>query len=193
MRASLPCTPLPPLRSLPTTSERSYRKRAHDVFLQILAVAGSQNALALIAESVSVEIKSYQVSGHREWRALESWFHVLRSIARKAEQNESLMPFLIQQLLAATDPHPIRYTSLVVLGRYSNWIARHPPFLDPVLKCVVAGLGERGDVSSPCPLRASIRTVLGAHACTNRYSPPRLLHSATSASMPRRSSRSRPL
>lgn len=74
------------------------------------------------------------------WQELEAPLFSMRAMGRKVSSEESVVlhqaiPLIVQ----IPDHQKLRFQAIMALGRYTDWTAQHPQFLQPQLNFVIAG------------------------------------------------------
>jgi transportin-3 len=130
---------------------RSFRHEMGDVLKDCCAVVGSGKALHTAYEKIYTCLE-LQASGNSsvQWQDIEAPLFSMRAMAREVELTEHEILPNIMKLLVQLPEHPkIRYAATLVLGRYTEWTAKHPEYLDFQLQYITSGFAvEDRDVMS---------------------------------------------
>ncbi|TFK30359.1 mRNA transport regulator [Coprinopsis marcescibilis] len=79
------------------------------------------------------------------WQAIEAPLFALRSMGAEVDPNDNVAVPQIMDLIPSLPDHPkVQYAALLIIARYTEWIAVHPNYLTPQLQYVSAGF-ETGD------------------------------------------------
>lgn len=122
---------------------KEFRYEMGDVLKDCCAVVGPQRALNVPFQQINDMIN---LQGG-QWQLLEAPLFSMRVMAKEVSKKEKTILPTIMRLLVRLPEHPkIRYATTLVLGRYSEWTANNPEFLEPQLNYIIEGF--LGDVSS---------------------------------------------
>lgn len=122
---------------------KDFRYEMGDVLKDCCAVVGPQRALNVPFQQIQ-DLLNQQST---QWQSLEAPLFSMRVMAKEVSKKEKHILPTIMRLLVHLPDHPkIRYATTLVLGRYSEWTANNPEFLEPQLNYIVKGF--QGDVSS---------------------------------------------
>ena len=125
---------------------RKYRYAAADTLVDAVAVLGVDAALQLLWAATQSQLLDYQQTAGQRWHGLEASLHCFRAVGGRVSVTESavipqLMRFLEQhRLVSASCPQPLAYTSILLIGRYADWVNEHLAYLPPLLSTIVAAL-----------------------------------------------------
>jgi len=126
---------------------KRYRYSAAETLLDIAGIIGASAALGQIYQAMAAQMNQY-LQNPKMWHGLEACLYCVRSIARKVDNTETeYIPKILELLPRLTEPH-LRYTGTLIVGRYSAWIAAHPPYVKALLGYVVGGLNHPEVASS---------------------------------------------
>jgi len=77
------------------------------------------------------------------WQELESPLFSMRAMGRMVSPEESVILHQVIPLIVQIPNHEkLRFQAIMALGRYTDWTAQHPEFLQPQLNFVIAGFGH---------------------------------------------------
>jgi transportin-3 len=80
----------------------------------------------------------------RSWQDIEAPLFAMRSMGAEVDPNESEILPLILDSIPKLPQHPkIRYASILVVSRYTEWIARHPDQIVAQLSFVSSGFSDQ--------------------------------------------------
>lgn len=83
-----------------------------------------------------------QSSGNKvpHWQELEAPLFSMRAMGRNVSAEENLiLRQVIPLIVQIPDHEKLRFQAIMALGRYTDWTAQHPEFLQPQLDFVIAG------------------------------------------------------
>lgn len=122
---------------------KEFRYEMGDVLKDCCAVVGPQRSLNVPFQQIQ-ELLNRQSA---PWQYLEAPLFGMRVMAKEVSKKEKAILPAIMRMLVRLPEHPrIRYATTLVLGRYSEWTAQNPEFLQPQLSYIVKGF--QGDVAS---------------------------------------------
>jgi transportin-3 len=84
------------------------------------------------------------------WQEIEAPLFAMRSMGAEVDpEDNDIVPKIID-LIPALPNHPrVRYAALLIISRYSEWIANHPSYIQPQLAYIAAGFEDTdGEVSA---------------------------------------------
>lgn len=74
------------------------------------------------------------------WQELEAPLFSMRAMGRMVSPEENLvLRQVIPLIVQIPDHEKLRFQAIMALGRYTDWTAQHPEFLQPQLNFVIAG------------------------------------------------------
>lgn len=115
---------------------KEFRYEMGDVLKDCCVVVGSQKALNVPFEQIRTLI-SQQLA---QWQLLEAPLFSMRVMAKEVSPKENTILPVIMEMLVQLPEHPkIRYATTLVLGRYSEWTAKHPQYLEVQLNYIIKG------------------------------------------------------
>ena len=128
---------------------RDFRHEMGDVLKDCCNVVGGSTCLAKAFQQVQTlmgKSKTEQVA----WQEIEAPLFSMRAMAREISlDEEDVLPHIMDTLLSLPEHPKIRYAATLVLGRYTEWTARHPNYLLSQLNYITSGFtGANSDVDS---------------------------------------------
>lgn len=115
---------------------KEFRYEMGDVLKDCCAVAGAPKALNVPFQ----QIQSILALQNSQWQLLEAPLFSMRVMAKEVSKKEKTILPVIMQMLVQLPEHPkIRYATTLVLGRYSEWTAKNPEFLQVQLNYIIKG------------------------------------------------------
>lgn len=126
---------------------KRHRYDVSDVLNDCSRVLGGVTILGLVLQQLEQELASFmsqsQDTQATSWHMVEACLFGVRSVARGVPHDENnVMPHVMAMLLRLppTNFH-IRYTANLVVGRYSEWLKRHPAELPAMFQFLLGGFG----------------------------------------------------
>lgn len=114
---------------------KEFRYEMGDVLKDCCAVVGAQKALDVPFQKVQTA-----VAQRLPWQQLEAPLFSMRVMAKEVLNKEKTILPVIMQMLVQLPEHPkIRYATTLVLGRYSEWTAKNPEYLQVQLNYIIQG------------------------------------------------------
>ncbi|CAK7895109.1 mRNA transport regulator Mtr10p [[Candida] anglica] len=124
---------------------KEFRYEMGDVLKDCCAVVGPTRALNIPFQQIQTILQSGNNSAR--WQNLEAPLFSMRAMAKEVPLKEKTILPTIMTFLVQLPEHPkIRYAATLVLGRYTEWTAKNPSFLEPQLNYIIKGF-EGADLS----------------------------------------------
>ncbi|KAK6356642.1 Nuclear import receptor [Orbilia javanica] len=128
---------------------REFRHKMGDVLKDCCEVLGARDCLAKAYALVEQYMRSY-VAGTPSaqnpvpnWQALEAPLFSMRAMGRMVPSDEAEVLPRIMSLLIQLPEHPkVRFAATLVLGRYTEWTAKHPEYLEAQLTYITNGFAH---------------------------------------------------
>ena len=122
---------------------REFRHHMGDVLKDCCEVLGASECLKkpyeLIEKWVSLHGTEAQQGRVPEWQSLEAPLFSMRAMGRMVEPDEKIMlPRLIPLITEIPNHVKLRFQAVMVLGRYTEWTAKHPETLEAQLNFIIA-------------------------------------------------------
>ncbi|CCF57517.1 hypothetical protein KAFR_0C05260 [Kazachstania africana CBS 2517] len=124
---------------------KEFRYHMGDVLKDCTAVVGTNNALEQPLIKIKQALSSLTIAGTNSinWQNLEAPLFSLRTMAQEISLSENKLLPEIFQILCNLPEHPkLRYASTLVLGRYTEWTAKHPETLEMQLQYIFKGFQQ---------------------------------------------------
>ena len=97
-------------------------------------------AFNLIQDWVAAYASQSTANHVPHWQQLEAPLFAMRAMGRMVSPEESVvMHQLIPLIVQIPDHEKLRFQAIMALGRYTEWTAQHPEFLQQQLNFVIAG------------------------------------------------------
>lgn len=120
---------------------RSFRHKIGDVLKDCCAVVGSTRALQESYQKLMLALNA-TLEGDKSvtWQDIEAPLFSLRAMAREVDLSENeMLPSIMKSLVQLPEHDKIRYAATLVLGRYTEWTAQHPEYLEFQLQYITNG------------------------------------------------------
>ncbi|KAI5956481.1 MTR10 [Candida jiufengensis] len=115
---------------------KEFRYEMGDVLKDCCAVVGATKALQVPFE----QIQSILSNSSGNWQYLEAPLFSMRTMAKEVSTKEkTILPTIMSYLVRLPEHPKVRYAATLVLGRYTEWTAKHPEFLEPQLNYITKG------------------------------------------------------
>lgn len=117
---------------------RSFRHYMGDTLKDCCYVLGAE---ACIERSLQlIEAAIVQESPQLRWQDIEAPLFSMRSMGGQVDLRESDVIPRVFAIVPRLPPHPrLRYAGLLVVSRYTEWVAEHPDHVADVLRFITAG------------------------------------------------------
>ena len=122
---------------------RSFRHRMGDVLKDCCEVIGAGTCLHKAYDLIKAWVAKYgsQVNGSTvpHWQKLEAPLFAIRGMGRMVSPEESIvLPDLISLMVQIPEHEKLRFQAVMALGRYTEWTANHPNYLQPQLQYLIS-------------------------------------------------------
>ena len=118
---------------------RNFRHTIGDTLKDCCHVLG---ATACLQQSYSL-IANALAAPNTRWQEVEAPLFSMRSMGASVNADDNECMPMIMDLLPKVPNHPkIRYAAILVIGRYTQWIERHPEYIQFQLPYVIAGFDD---------------------------------------------------
>lgn len=122
---------------------REFRHQMGDTLKDCCEVLGISDSLSKILEAIKLWMSKYasQVTDTSvpHWQELEAPVFGMRALGRMVEKDETTVLPQLMPLLAQMPNHErLRFATIMVFGRYTEWTAHHPEFLEPQFNYIVS-------------------------------------------------------
>ena len=123
---------------------REFRHQMGDVLKDCCDVITVKECLGKAFNLIQLWISTHgsQVDENRvsHWQQLEAPLFSMRAMGRMVSPEESVVLHQVIPLIVQIPNHEkLRFQAIMALGRYTDWTAQHPEFLQPQLNFVIAG------------------------------------------------------
>ncbi|KAK3390253.1 armadillo-type protein [Podospora didyma] len=123
---------------------REFRHLMGDTLKDACEVMGVSECLSKVLENIKVWREKYASQATSQavphWQELEAPLFAMRAMGRMVETTDStilpqIMPLLVQ---IPVNNEKLRFAAIMVFGRYTEWTAVHPDFLEAQFSYIVA-------------------------------------------------------
>ena len=123
---------------------REFRHQMGDVLKDCCDVINVTECLSkafhLIQQWIATHGSEATASRVPHWQELEAPIFSMRAMGRMVSPEESVvLRQVIPLIVQIPDHEKLRFQAIMALGRYTDWTAQHPEFLQPQLNFVMAG------------------------------------------------------
>lgn len=121
---------------------REFRHQMGDTLKDACDVMGVTECLTKVLNAIQLWTSRYasQVSGTHvpHWQELEAPLFAMRALGRMVDKDENIvLPQLMPLLVQIPSHEKLRFATIMVLGRYTEWTAAHPEYLEPQFNYIV--------------------------------------------------------
>ncbi|KAK6201312.1 armadillo-type protein [Scheffersomyces amazonensis] len=117
---------------------KEFRYEMGDVLKDCCSVVGATKSLNIPFQQIQRIIGGESQNFH--WQHLEAALFSMRTMAKVVSTKEhTILPSIMSLLVQLPDHPKIRYAATLVLGRYTEWTAKNPQFLEPQLTYITKG------------------------------------------------------
>jgi transportin-3 len=125
---------------------REFRHHMGDVLKDCCEIMGVTECLSKVLERIKTWMASYAVQATAVsvpfWQQLEAPLFSMRAMGRMVDKEENIILPQIMPLIVQIPHHEkLRFATIMVLGRYTEWTANHPEFLEPQFTYIVSSFG----------------------------------------------------
>lgn len=122
---------------------KSFRHEMGDVLKDCCSVVGSSKALSRPFERIRTCLQGKAEGKAYSWQAIEAGLFAIRCMGSQVQPSESeIMPQFMNLLTQLPNDVKVRYTTTLILGRYTEWSNSHPEFLEVQLNYITAGFTD---------------------------------------------------
>lgn len=121
---------------------REFRHQMGDTLKDSCEVMGVTDCLTKVLHAIQVWTQKYasQVNDTTvpHWQELEAPLFAMRALGRMVDKDEGIvLPQLMPLLVQIPSHEKLRFATIMVLGRYTEWTAAHPEYLEPQFNYIV--------------------------------------------------------
>ncbi|KUJ10344.1 ARM repeat-containing protein [Mollisia scopiformis] len=115
---------------------REFRHHMGDVLKDCCEIMGVTECLTKVLEAIKAWMGKYAgqatAASVPYWQQLEAPLFSMRAMGRMVDKDEDIILPQIMPLLVQIPPHEkLRFATIMVLGRYTEWTSNHPEMLGP--------------------------------------------------------------
>jgi transportin-3 len=119
---------------------RDFRHEMGDILKDCCRVVGGSECLVRAYVLVQTKLDEQVRGMNVRWQDIEAPLFSMRMMAREVEKDEDqVVPEVMKLLVNLPEHDKIRYAATLVLGRYTEWTARHPQYLEFQLNYISSG------------------------------------------------------
>ncbi|ODV87402.1 hypothetical protein CANARDRAFT_26802 [[Candida] arabinofermentans NRRL YB-2248] len=123
---------------------KEFRYEMGDVLKDCCAVIGAPAALNIpftrLQNFMNLQSQGQPVA----WQEVEAPLFSIRAMAKEVGTGENtILPQIMRYLIQLPENPKIRYAATLVLGRYTEWAAKHPEFLEEQLNYITTGFQQQ--------------------------------------------------
>ncbi|KAJ0118129.1 hypothetical protein N8I77_000593 [Diaporthe amygdali] len=121
---------------------REFRHHMGDTLKDSCQVLGVADCLTKVLDAIKVWMQKYAseatATSVPHWQELEAPVFAMRALGRMVEKDENtVLPQLMPLLVQMPSHEKLRFATIMVFGRYTEWTAEHPEFLQPQFNYIV--------------------------------------------------------
>lgn len=122
---------------------REFRHHMGDTLKDACEVMGVTECLTKVLDAMRIWMQKYgpQVTATSvpHWQELEAPLFSMRALGRMVgKKEEAVLPQLMPLLVQIPNHEKLRFATIMVFGRYTEWTAAHPTFLEPQFNFIVS-------------------------------------------------------
>jgi transportin-3 len=125
---------------------RGFRHEMGDVLKDCCEIMGVTDCLTKVLNRIRTWMTSYASQARPgsvpHWQELEAPIFSMRSIGRMVDKDEDIVLPQIIPLIVQIPPHEkLRFATVMVIGRYTEWTSNHPELLEMQFTYIVSSFG----------------------------------------------------
>ena len=129
---------------------RDFRHHMGDTLKDACEVMGVVECLSKVLEAIKLWMQKYGPQATQtsvpHWQSLESPLFAMRAMGRMVDKDEDVVLPQIMPLLVQMPSHvKLRFATIMVFGRYTEWTAAHPEFLKPQFTYIVSSFQSESE------------------------------------------------
>lgn len=126
---------------------REFRHQMGDTLKDSCEVLGVTECLNKVLQSIQVWMQNYASQASENsvphWQELEAPIFGVRALGKMVDRDEGIvLPQLMPLLVQIPNHEKLRFATIMVLGRYTEWTAAHPEYLEPQFNYIVSSFGS---------------------------------------------------
>lgn len=129
---------------------RSFRHQMGDVLKDCCSVIGDDTCLKKAFEKVKTLLNDNENGISVKWQEIEAPLFSMRAMAREVNiENNQVLVEIMSILTKLPNHEKITYAVILLLGRYTEWTAKHPEYLEFQLNYICSSFqASSGDIIS---------------------------------------------
>ena len=125
---------------------REFRHHMGDVLKDCCEIMGVTECLSKVLERIKAWMGAYASQATAQsvphWQQLEAPLFSMRAMGRMVDKDEDIILPQIMPLIVQIPHHEkLRFATIMVLGRYTEWTANHPELLESQFTYIVSSFG----------------------------------------------------
>lgn len=121
---------------------REFRHQMGDTLKDCCEVMGVTECLTKVLHAIQLWTQNYASQASEasvpHWQELEAPLFAMRALGRMVDKEEDIvLPQLMPLLVQMPSHEKLRFATIMVLGRYTEWTAAHPEYLEPQFNYIV--------------------------------------------------------
>lgn len=126
---------------------REFRHKMGDTLKDSCEVLGITECLNKVLHAIQLWMQNYasQVTENSvpHWQELEAPLFGVRALGKMVGKDENIvLPQLMPLLVQIPNHEKLRFATIMVLGRYTEWTAAHPEYLEPQFNYIVSSFSS---------------------------------------------------
>ncbi|KAI0599384.1 exportin 1-like protein [Biscogniauxia sp. FL1348] len=122
---------------------REFRHHMGDTLKDSCEVMGVTECLTKVLDAIKLWMQQYAGLANDvtvpHWQKLEAPLFAMRAMGRMVDKDENIvLPQLMPLLVQMPSHEKLRFATIMVLGRYTEWTSAHPDFLSPQFNYIVS-------------------------------------------------------
>lgn len=122
---------------------REFRHQMGDVLKDCCEILGVTDCLTKVLDRIKVWMGLYASQATADsvphWQELEAPLFSMRAMGRMVDKEENIiLPQIIPLIVQIPSHEKLRFASIMVLGRYTEWTSNHPEFLEAQFGYIVS-------------------------------------------------------
>lgn len=125
---------------------RGFRHHMGDVLKDCCEIMGVTECLSKVLAAIKAWMGSYASQATANsvpyWQQLEAPLFSMRAMGRMVDKDEDIiLPQIIPLIVQIPNHEKLRFATIMVLGRYTEWTSNHPEFLETQFTYIVSSFG----------------------------------------------------
>lgn len=125
---------------------REFRHHMGDVLKDCCEIMGVTECLSKVLAAIKAWMSSYaslaSANSVPHWQQLEAPIFSMRAMGRMVDKDEDIiLPQIIPLIVQIPGHEKLRFATIMVLGRYTEWTSNHPEFLEVQFAYIVSSFG----------------------------------------------------